>query len=235
MASDAVEKVKAAIGKVVDRSGAHGIGNNCASARPCGHSWAPTTDHRLRAHAGTLLPVSIVWSMDPFDVFDAPPPSVDKPRDVDPFDVFDAAPPNEVASNKKLRPSPVLPLVRHFVSQHATTTCADLSDAGATELATLLSCAAELASSDELERCRDAASRAADRAWADLHNEPIRHAPLSREAYVISQAILCLVMPWNSFCWTCLMRPGMLLCPRRPRQPDPHQSSPRRSKREECH
>ena len=104
---------------------------------------------------------------DPFDVFEGPAS--------DPFDVLGvpAAPAELPTRPKRPRPSPVLPLVQRFVSQHARTTCADLEAAGDSSLALLLSEAAGHLSADPpaTERCREVAERASASAWVALSEE----------------------------------------------------------------
>jgi hypothetical protein len=134
---------------------------------------------------------------DPFDIFDVPSPPG---RAADPFDIFDApAPPAAPASKRAKTPSPVLPLVRRFVSFHHAAVCADLA-ANRERLPAALSLASELNRAAEcivteppkLDVARKAAQLASDTAWEVIKaSDDSTTQPLCREAYVIAEVVLC--------------------------------------------
>ena len=146
---------------------------------------------RARARADPDVRGGRMESDDPFDVFDEPPvPS----RTDDPFDIFDAPPAEEGgAAAKRARPSPIQPLVRHFIARHAPTAVRDLRAAGDIGLASNLEAAAGhmAAEPPALEACRIAAELAAAAAWTTVSGAGEGTKSLSREAYVLAQALLC--------------------------------------------
>ena len=116
---------------------------------------------------------------DPFAIFDAPPPTADE----------------DAIANKRARPSPIVPLVRHFIARHSPATVSDLRAAGEAALASMLELSASHIAADPpaLEQCRDAAQQVVDEAWTNVSGSKEGVKSLAREAYVLGQALLCAV------------------------------------------
>lgn len=133
-------------------------------------------------------------SDDPFDVFGSPVVSTEP--SADPFDCF--GPPSDTEHTAKRPcafPSPVLPLVRRFVTAHVDAAVMDLAGADAAVLSADLSAAsASLAATpSDLSACRLAAERVADSAWATLTIQGKWPHAAQREAYVLAQLMLACV------------------------------------------
>ena len=120
--------------------------------------------------------------------------AVKHPMTEDPFDIFDAddAPELAVAPPALGRPAASLhPLVRSFVDEHLPAVGAALRERGDDRLAALLEASAQAATAASAAQCKTHAAEASDLGWETLQRSGAWPSGAWREAFVLTQLLLC--------------------------------------------
>jgi len=120
--------------------------------------------------------------------------AVKRPMTEDPFDIFDAddAPELAVAPPALGRPAASLhPLVRSFVDEHLPAVDAALRERGDDRLAALLEASAQAATAASAAQCKTHAAEASDLGWETLQRSGAWPSGAWREAFVLTQLLLC--------------------------------------------